>query len=176
MFSSLHVKNFILIDDLTIDFQNNMTVLTGETGAGKSLIIDATKFLLGSRIKSSVIKEGSQKAIVEGVFNNYSKVVSNLLEEFGIDEDEDLILRREINLSGKSTYRINGSIVTLSQLEKISDYLMDIHVQHDTKKLFDSRSYFEFIDDEEILACLNEYTELRKVYLNCLKDYNELIN
>ena len=79
MFSSLHVKNFILIDDLTINFKDKMTALTAETGAGKSLILDATKLLLGSRVKTPVVRTNADKAIIEGVFEKYNDEVKNLI-------------------------------------------------------------------------------------------------
>lgn len=177
MFCSLHVKNFAIIDDINIDFSKGMTVLTGETGAGKSLIIDATHLLLGMRLTNKVVRSGTTKAIIEGVFEGYNSYVKDLLNEYGIDEldDQELIIRREITENSKSTARINGVLVTLSQLEKIGNNLIDIHTQNDTKKLFDNHNYLEFIDNDECLGLLEIYLEKRKIYQHNLKKYQELV-
>ena len=175
MFSSLHVKNFILIDDLTINFKDKMTALTGETGAGKSLILDATKLLLGSRVKTPVVRTNADKAIIEGVFEKYNDEVKNLLIEYGIDDVEELIIKREIHSSGKSVARINGTLVTLSQLETLGNFLLDIHTQNDTKRLFDSRNYFDFIDDLSVKSELAVYKELRKKYLDAYKKNQDIL-
>ncbi len=178
MFCSLHVKNFAIIDDISIDFRSGMTVLTGETGAGKSLIIDATHLLLGSRLTSKIVRTGATKAIIEGVFEGYNENVKNLLEEYGIDEldDEELIIRREINEASKSTARINGMLVSLNQLEKIGSNLVDIHTQNDTKKLFDNHSYLDFIDNDECREIKKDYQLKRRDYQNALKEYKNLEN
>lgn len=178
MLCSLHVKNFAIIDDISIDFKIGMTVLTGETGAGKSLIIDATHLLLGARLNGKIVRAGATKAIIEGVFEGYNSKVKELLDEYGIDEldDEELIIRRDINELSKSTARINGVIVSLNQLEKIGSNLVDIHTQNDTKKLFDSHNYLDFIDNEKCLEVLSVYQLKRKIYLECLKDYKNFEN
>ena len=178
MLCSLHVKNFAIIDDVNIDFRSGMTVLTGETGAGKSLIIDATHLLLGARLNGKIVRTGASKAIIEGVFEGYNSNVKELLEEYGIDEldENELIIRREINELSKSTARINGMIVSLSQLEKIGNNLVDIHTQTDTKKLFDSHNYLDFIDNDECLETLKVYQSKRKVYLDYLKAYRDFEN
>ena len=175
MFSSLHVKNFILIDDLTINFKDKMTALTGETGAGKSLILDATKLLLGSRVKTPVVRTNADKAIIEGVFEKYNDEVKNLLIEYGIDDVEELIIKREIHSSGKSVARVNGTLVTLSQLETLGNFLLDIHTQNDTKRLFDSRNYFDFIDDLSVKSELITYKDLRKKYLDAYKKHQDIL-
>ena len=175
MFSSLHVKNFILIDDLTINFKDKMTALTGETGAGKSLILDATKLLLGARVKTPVVRTNADKAIIEGVFEKYNDEVKNLLVEYGIDDVEELIIKREIHSTGKSVARVNGTLVTLSQLETLGNFLLDIHTQNDTKRLFDSRNYFDFIDDLSIKSELIVYKELRKKYLDAYKKHQDIL-
>lgn len=178
MFRSLHVKNFAIIADINLDFEAGLTILTGETGAGKSLIIDATRLLLGGRLTTKVVRPGTDKAIIEGVFENYNQQVKNLLNEYGIEELEDdlLIIRREINAASKSIARINGMVVTLTQLECIGSYLMDIHTQNDTKKLFDTHNYLDFIDSASTREILNVYLVKRKNYLETLKKYQELKN
>ena len=178
MLSNLRVKNFAIIDNITIDFNNGFTVLTGETGAGKSLIIDAIGLLFGDRSSTSIVRNGETKAIVEGVFENLSENTKNILEEIGVEslDDDMLVIKREINTSGKSIVRVNGEIVTLSQLDILAKTLGDIHTQDDTKKLFMPENYLTFIENSNSLEELNKYRDLRKIYLNNLKEYKKLIN
>lgn len=175
MLATLTVSNFALIDNISIDFNNGLSVLTGETGAGKSLIIDAISLLLGGRASTQMIREGASKAIIEGIFTEYNPKINNILEDIGIEtSDEGLIVKREINVNGKSISRINGSMVTLSQLEEVSSLLADIHTQLDTKKLFDLRNYVDFLDDDSVLPKALEYNQLRKEYLTVVKEYNKI--
>jgi DNA repair protein RecN (Recombination protein N) len=175
MLATLTVSNFALIDNISIDFNNGLSVLTGETGAGKSLIIDAISLLLGGRASTQMIREGTSKAIIEGIFTEYNPKINNILEDIGIEiSDEGLIVKREINVNGKSISRINGSMVTLSQLEEVSSLLADIHTQLDTKKLFDLRNYVDFLDDDSVLPKTLEYNQLRKEYLTVVKEYNKI--
>lgn len=178
MLSNLIVKNFAIIDNITIDFNQGFTVLTGETGAGKSLIIDAIGLLFGSRSSTSIIRNGYDKAIVEGVFENLSQNTKKVLEHIGVDllEDDMLIIKREINLNGKSIVRVNGEIVSLSQLDTLAKTLGDIHTQDDTKKLFVPENYLTFIDNNKTLNELANYQDLRKIYLNNIKNYKNLIS
>lgn len=178
MLSNLRVKNFAIIDNITIDFNSGFTVLTGETGAGKSLIIDAIGLLFGDRSSTSIVRNGETKAIVEGVFENLSENTKNILEEIGVEslDDDMLVIKREINTSGKSIVRVNGEIVTLSQLDILAKTLGDIHTQDDTKKLFMPENYLTFIENSNSLEELNKYKDLRKIYLNNLKEYKKLIN
>ena len=178
MLSNLRVKNFAIIDNITIDFNDGFTVLTGETGAGKSLIIDAIGLLFGDRSSISIVRNGETKAIVEGVFENLSENTKIILEEIGVEslEDDMLVIKREINSNGKSIVRVNGEIVTLSQLDILAKTLGDIHTQDDTKKLFMPENYLTFIENDESLEQLNKYRDLRKIYLNNLKEYKKLIN
>lgn len=177
MLQSLMVKNFAIIDNVSLEFKEGFTSITGETGAGKSLLIDAIGLLLGDRASSSMVRAGEQKAIIEGVFDNIGGKAKELLIEFGLldDNDEDLlIIKKEINSNGKSIVRMNGSVVNLSQLESIAKVLADIHTQNDTKKLFETDNYLSFIDDEKTLVLLKQYQELRNAYLQCLKNYEEI--
>lgn len=176
MLTTLTVKNFAIIDNITIDFSKGFTVLTGETGAGKSLIIDAIGLLFGNRASPSMIRTGFNKAIVEGVFEECSKKVKQLLETYGIDEldDDIVVIKREINDTGKSITRINGLVVTLNQLEQLANMMADIHTQNDTKKLFDVNNYVLFMEDKESLKILEDYSNLLKEYKETLKKYEEL--
>ena len=178
MLSNLRVKNFAIIDNINVEFDKGFTVLTGETGAGKSLIIDAIGLLFGERSSTSIVRNGESKAIVEGVFENLSNNTKVILDEMGVEslEDDMLIIKREINLTGKSIVRVNGEIVTLNQLEKLASTLGDIHTQDDTKKLFQPENYLAFIDDENSLSILNEYLDFKKIYFQNIKKYKNLIN
>lgn len=178
MLSNLRVKNFAIIDNINIEFSDGFTVLTGETGAGKSLIIDAIGLLLGDRSSTSVVRYGETKAIVEGVFEKLSQNTKNVLDEIGVEllEDDMLIIKREISSAGKSIIRVNGEIITLSQLEKLAFTLGDIHTQDDTKKLFLPENYLSFIDNDQSLQELTKYRDLRTIYLHNLKQYKNLLN
>ena len=176
MLTSLTVSNFAIIDNISIEFEDKLSVLTGETGAGKSLIIDAIGLLLGERASSSMVRQDADKAIIEGVFCNYNPRINEILEEIGIDNSDDtLIVKREINKNGKSISRINGFVVTLNQLESIAGLLADIHTQLDTKKLFDVRNYVEFVDNEVSNRILNDYLKCREEYLNAYKAYKKIL-
>ena len=176
MLTSLTVSNFAIIDNISIEFEDKLSVLTGETGAGKSLIIDAIGLLLGERASSSMVRQDADKAIIEGVFCNYNPRINEILEEIGIDNSDDtLIVKREINKNGKSISRINGFVVTLNQLESIAGLLADIHTQLDTKKLFDVRNYVEFVDNEVSNGILNDYLKCREEYFNAYKAYKKIL-
>lgn len=175
MLANLSVSNYALIDNITIDFDHGLTVLTGETGAGKSLIIDAISLLLGDRASALMVRQGTNKAIIEGVFVDYNPQINLLLESIGIDvSDNELIIKREININGKSISRVNGSIVTLTQLEEISSLLADIHTQLDTKKLFEVRNYVDFLDDDFAKPLINDYQTRKDDYLKVSKEYKNL--
>ncbi len=175
MLTTLTVKNFAIIDNISVDFKKGLTVLTGETGTGKSLIIDAIGLLLGDRASVSMIRKGASKAIIEGIFQTNNKNVLTKLDEYGIEvDDNDVIIRREINENGKSIIRINGIIVTLAQLDEISKYFADIHTQNDTKKLFDVANYVEFIDNDNTSQSLIDYQNCLETYKNDLKKYTDL--
>lgn len=175
MLASLTVQNFAIIDNISIDFHKGLTVLTGETGAGKSLIIDAIGLLFGNRASASMIRLGASKAIVEGVFIDCGKKVMSIIEEYGLDNLDDgmIVIKREINDNGKSIVRINGSVVTLNQLSEIAYYLADIHTQLDTKKLFDVNNYVHFIDNKESLEILAQYQDAFINYKQALQSYQE---
>lgn len=176
MLQSLMVKNFAIIDNICIDFDSGFTAITGETGAGKSLLIDAISLLLGERASSSMIKTGENKAVIEGVFTDLGRQTKAILEEFDLFEDEEtLIIKREIHSNGKSVVRVNGAAVTISQLEELAKTLADIHTQNDTKKLFDSKNYLLFIDDSLTFDILKKYQDARSEYIKAIKNYNEII-
>lgn len=176
MLQSLMVKNFAIIDNIHIEFKSGFTAITGETGAGKSLLIDAIGLLLGGKASPSMIRFGEQRAIIEGVFSNIGDQIKEKLDEYGLlgDEEDLLVIKKEINLSGKSLVRVNGFVTSLSQLEVISEKLADIHTQNDTKKLFEPKNYLHFIDNASSKLVLYEYQKAREQYLQALNHYQNI--
>jgi len=132
MLKSLYIKNYILIDETTIPFHEGLTVITGETGAGKSILLDAIGLLLGQRAEQAILRDPSQKCVVEGFFDALPEEIPPILGENGIDTDEEMIIRREILPGGKSRSFINDVPTTLNVLKQVGEYLMDIHSQHQT--------------------------------------------
>ena len=178
MLVSLNVKNFAIIDNIQIDFNKGMNVLTGETGAGKSIIIDAIGLLFGDRASNDMIRFSETKAIVEGVFTNLSNDLKKYLEELGIEllEDDEIIIKREIINTGKSVCRVNNNIITLNQLISISEFIGDIHSQHDTIGLINQKNYLKFISTPEIDKLVEEYGLLLLEYNKRKSDYLELLD
>lgn len=178
MLVSLSVKNFAIIENINIDFNEGMTVLTGETGAGKSLLIDAISLLLGERAQTNLVRKGFDKAIIEGLFYYYDKEINNILEENGIElNDNSLIIKREISSIGNSVIRINGSITTLNVLNKIGDLIADIHTQGDSYRIIKKNNYIKIIDNLGIdNNLLNTYQDLYSEYTNAVSKYKELKN
>jgi DNA repair protein RecN (Recombination protein N) len=149
LLAHLSIRNFVIIEELNFDFNEGLTVLTGETGAGKSIIIDAISLLVGSRASSEFVRTGSDKVIIEGIFflSGQARNVIDLLDEHDIKVEEDtIILRREILINGKSICRINGKLVTLSFLRQVGNFLLDMHGQHDTQMLLEGSNYLSLID------------------------------
>ena len=178
MLQSLIVKDFAIIDNVNIDFNAGFNAITGETGAGKSLLIDAIGLLLGDKASLKVVRQNKTKAQIEGVFTSLNDYTKELLEKYElIDEDDDLlIIRKEVYANGKSITRVNGVAVNLSILAEIADTIADIHTQNDTKKLFEPKNYLTFIDDKESRILLKEYQDLRKKYLDVVREYDNIKN
>lgn len=177
MIVSLNVKNFAIIDNILIDFSLGMTALTGSTGAGKSLIIDAIGLLFGDRASNDLVRHNETKAIIEGVFDYLPNEVNMLLEANSIDcESELLVIKREIYANGKSVAKINGEVVSLTLLADLSNYLGDIHTQFDAMKLVNPKNYFTFIDNKEINDLISDYKKSLKEYNEINKEYIELKN
>jgi len=165
----LNIKQFGIIESATIELKNGLTVLSGETGAGKSMILAAISQLSGQRTSTSYIRYGEEKASVEGVFGfPKNKEVINIFKDLDLDlEDEVIIIRRDIYSSGKSVCRINGTIVNLSTLKKVAVYLLDMHEQHDNQILLVEKNHLNLIDSfnkEEIKKVRTEYKEKYKEY------------
>ncbi|KAB2282395.1 DNA repair protein RecN [Staphylococcus epidermidis] len=179
MLQTLSIKQFAIIDELDINFSDGLTVMSGETGSGKSIIIDAIGQLIGMRASSDYVRHGEKKAIIEGIFDiDESKDAINILESLAIDVDEDfLLVKREIFSSGKSICRINNQIVTLQDLRKVMQELLDIHGQHETQSLLKQKYHLQLLDDyadNQYSDLLNQYQLSYNQYKNKRKELEEL--
>ena len=145
MLSLLHIENIAVIECADISFDRGFNVLTGETGAGKSIVIDAISAILGQRAYRDMIRTGTSKASVRAVFTDVPRL--DWFEENGVDYDSEIIIQREIHLDGKNVCRVNGSLVTVSILNKLGIQLINIHGQHDSASLFDEDNHLQFLDD-----------------------------
>ncbi len=169
MLLQLCIKNVALIDELTIEFTDGMNCLTGETGAGKSIIIDAISCILGFRTSKELIKTGCDSAFVEGIFYTESQSVNEYLEEIGIPTEEDgtLILQRELSLSGRNVCRINGRLAPVSALKQLGSILIDIHGQNDTQAIIKTNEQIGLLDAygaEEISDIKKEFSAQLKIF------------
>mgnify|MGYP000705369582 CR=1 FL=1 len=144
MLSLLHIENIAVIESADISFDGGFTVLTGETGAGKSIVIDAISAILGERAYRDMIRTGANKATVRAVFTGVPKL--QWFEDNGVEYDPETIVQREIFLDGKNVCRVNGSLVTVSILRKLGIQLINIHGQHDSASLFDEDNHLAFLD------------------------------
>ena len=184
MLLEISIKNFAIIKEISLQFREGMTVLTGETGAGKSIIIDAMNMMLGARAQTDMIRKGAPKAELEGLFNvEASPVLVQLFEEQGMEFNPELIIRREIFANGRSVSRINGQLVTLSFLKEIGSYLVDIHGQHDQESLMKASKHQELLDSfgqadffqlkGRYQEAFDHYKTLRKRFIDLQKNQQE---
>lgn len=171
MLQELSIKDFAIIDEIQISFQPKMTVLTGETGAGKSIIIDALGLLAGGRGSTEFIRKGEKKAVIQGLFtlpreaNTY-----NILEEYGIDsEDGQIILQRDLYRGGRNICRINGMMVNLATLRKVGETLIDIHGQNEHQKLMKPENHIDLLDEYD-----KKTSQLRNQYQVVYQNYRKL--
>ncbi len=179
MLQSLSIKQFAIIDTLDIQFSDGLTVLSGETGAGKSIIIDAIGQLIGMRASSDFVRHGEKKAIIEGIFDiDHAEEAIQELNALGIDINEDfLIVKREIFSSGKSICRINNQTVTLQDLRKVMQALLDIHGQHETQTLLKQKYHIELLDrysDGQYAEALSQYEETFNQHHSKIKELEAL--
>ncbi|EGQ3619129.1 DNA repair protein RecN [Staphylococcus pseudintermedius] len=179
MLQSLSIKQFAIIDTLDIQFSDGLTVLSGETGAGKSIIIDAIGQLIGMRASSEFVRHGEKKAIIEGIFDiDDATDAIRQLETLGIDINEDfLIVKREIFSSGKSICRINNQTVTLQDLRQVMQSLLDIHGQHETQFLLKQKYHVELLDryaDGEYIEELQQYAQSYEQHQEKIKELEAL--
>ncbi|MCE5099630.1 DNA repair protein RecN [Staphylococcus cohnii] len=169
MLQTLSIKQFAIIDELEVNFGDGLTVLSGETGAGKSIIIDAIGQLIGMRASSNYVRHGEKKAVIEGIFDiDNSKEAISILHDLSIDIDEDfLLVKREIFSSGKSICRVNNQTITLQDLRKIMQELLDIHGQHETQTLLKQKYHLHLLDS----YAENTYQTLLESYVDTFDKY-----
>ena len=175
MLQTLYIENIAVIEKTSIDFNNGLNVLTGETGAGKSIIIDAINAIMGQRTSKEIIRTGEQSAFVSAQFDNINDDVVAKLEELGFSDDEGvLVLQRTLNLSGKSTCKINGRPATASMLKELSQSLINIHGQHESYELFSADKHIDYIDSYgNCESLLLQYRDKYKEYKILKKKLNE---
>lgn len=180
MLKELQIQNFAIIDELQINFYNGLTVLTGETGAGKSIIIDAVHLLAGGRASQEFVRHGEKKAELSGLFQiEYEDhIVFKKLEEAGIEQEEGtIILHRIINENGKSICRINGKLVPLSVLREIGSCLIDIHGQNENQVLMDEKQHIHLLDffsAQQLEKVKRKYEKTFEQYKQLKKEVNAL--
>lgn len=148
MLKTINIENIAVIEKTSVDFSSGLNVLTGETGAGKSIVVDSINAILGERTSKELVRNGAENAFVSAYFENISKTVSDKLKEMGFDSEEDnsLLLSRKISASGKSNCKINGKSATVSILREIGSYLVNIHGQHDSQALLNPDFQYKYID------------------------------
>lgn len=178
MLANLKISNIAIIKEAVIDFDNGLNVLTGETGAGKSIIIDAINAILGERTSRELIRTGSNNAEVSAFFENINNDVINVLNEFDIENEEDnsLLISRKISLDGKNVCKVNGTSVTVSMLKKIGQALINVHGQMDNHNLLNEELHYTYIDSfAENSDILEEYLNAYNDYCTCKQRYDNLI-
>lgn len=156
MLNLLHIENIAVIESADISFDSGFNVLTGETGAGKSIVIDAISAIIGERAYRDMIRTGASKASVRAVFTQVPK--TSWFEENGVEYDAEIVIQRDVHLDGKNVCRVNGSLVTVAILHKLGMQLINIHGQHDSASLFDEENHLIFLD------AFSDNDELRTAY------------
>ncbi|MBQ3158175.1 MAG: AAA family ATPase, partial [Clostridia bacterium] len=172
MLERLTINNIALIHNQSIEFTDGLNVLTGETGAGKSLIIDSLSLLLGEKADKSLISRGEKVASVEAVFTGVPEQVKEVMVELGLEEDDTLIIVRKISAEGKNECRVNGNTFTLSMLKKLSAYLMDLHGQFEHQNLLKVSNHISILD----LYGGKQVIDLKNDYFNVLAEYKDILN
>jgi len=170
MLVSLTIKNYALIDKLQVDFNNGLSIITGETGAGKSILLGGLSLVLGKRADLSSVKNKSEKCIIEAVFDIANYNLKQIFVEEDLDYEAQTIIRREILPSGKSRAFVNDTPVNLDALQTLSNYLIDIHSQHQSLELTNNQFQFQIIDS------LAQNEEVLNAYTNNLNQYKSLLN
>ena len=161
MISTLHIKNVGIIDDVTIDLNDGLNILTGETGAGKTLIIDSLQIICGGRFSKEMIRKGQDFSLVEASMYIYSKES---------EQDENVVVSREIYLNGRNTCKINGRLVSVSELKSFMKNIIDIHGQHENVSLLDESTHIKFLDN----FAGKEIKQLKEKYAEKYRKYNEI--
>jgi DNA repair protein RecN (Recombination protein N) len=174
MLTELNIKNFAIIDSLNITFEKGFNVLTGETGAGKSIIVDAVDLVLGGRASLEMIRSGCDEAVVEAAFDiSDVKGVSEKLGEMGIEKDDNLVIKRTLSASGKNKVFINGSMATIAMLSDVGEFLVDIHGQHEHQTLMKVERHIDVLDEYAALGPLRQ--EMSGIYSEWNRVKDELV-
>lgn len=178
MLKELYIENLVVIEKATINFSDGFNVFTGETGAGKSILINGINAILGQRVSKDIVRSGAKKSIINALFDDVSQGVKVLLNEIGIEcDDGNIVLEREISSDGKSVARVNGRAVSASSLREIGLMLVDIHGQHDNILLLDSAKHLEILDSFGGLEeDLSEYRALFKELQETSRSIKKLSN
>ena len=177
MLKKIKIKQFAIIDDIELDFYAGMTVLTGETGAGKSIIIDAISLLLGERADKTMVRAKANEAYVEGIFEVKHPQLKNILDYENIDFQDAITIQRVISKDNSNVIKINDQRVTLKLINDIAPYLADIHSQFDTTSLIHPEKYVKLIDDfrrDKVTEYLQSYQQQLKKYHQAYDDYHRL--
>lgn len=179
MLEHLYIKNVALINEIEIDFKSGLNILTGETGAGKSIIIDSINFVLGERPNKDFIHTGAEKATVEALMIVNNDLVICDLREIGIsiDDDNGILITRTINLSGKTICKINGKTITVSMLKDVSSLLIDVHGQHEHQSLLNSSKHIMLLDrfcEENLSLYKKDLDKKYKCYKDIIKDLKDI--
>lgn len=165
MLIQLNIKNFALIEEIKVEFAEGFNILSGETGAGKSILIDAIDYVLGGKFSKSLIRTGEEKTFVEAVFSIDNELVKGELDELDIEYEDIIIISREYTLSGKSIIKVNGRSLIIAQLKKIREKILDIHGQHQNQTLLDRGSHIIYLDNfigDKIKEPLKKFSELKE--------------
>ncbi|SCH11569.1 Recombination protein N [uncultured Clostridium sp.] len=179
MILELYMKNCALVEELRLTIDENLNILTGETGSGKSIIIDALGLCLGEKYDRSFLRKGTEKGIVEAIFSSESVHLKGVLDKYDIELDEDnlLVITRVIYSDGKSVARVNGRTLKLSVLKEIATTLIDIHGQHQNQALFNKETHLQFLDlfgENELIDLKNEYKDMYQEYTKVRQALNTL--
>lgn len=178
MLIQLNIKNFALIEEMTINFKEGFNILSGETGAGKSIMIDAIDFVLGGKFSKSLIRTGECRTYVEALFTLDGSKVCEVLDDLDIEYDDVLIISRELHQSGKNLIKVNGKSLIISQLKKIRARLLNIHGQHKNQELLIKSSHILYLDgfiDKDLTENLNKYSVLRGELLQIREELKRII-
>ncbi len=173
----LNIKNFALIQELSVEFGVGFNILSGETGAGKSILIDTIDYVLGGKFSKELIRYGEDKTYVEAIFDMENNEIYTLLNDLNIENDELLVVSRETTISGKSIIKVNGKTIVLSQLKRIREKLLDIHGQHQNQSLLSKGTHILYLDEynsENISPLLEQFEIVKNRHSQIEDKINEL--
>lgn len=171
MLSHIHINSLGIIDDLEIEFGKGLNIITGETGAGKTLVIGSIQMISGSKVSKDLIRNGKDKAFVEALFYIENDLLRNRVRELGYDSDE-IVVYRELTRNGRSVNKINGHLVSVSELKELGEILIDLHGQHDNQFLLDAKHHIEVIDN----FAENELESFKDDYLKLYNDRKRILD